>query len=141
MIVVGLAGLALSGCQQYAGNAAGNAVTNATADSAAPKALEPDQSAARRAEDEAGNATGPVALATDASLPETCRRYVATIQACITRVSGTSSTARFRERHLRSGLHRQRTETWPGWARADYLERGCSQQLENIDTTYPDYGC
>jgi len=108
----------------------GSAETNAVG---APSAAENEQrqaDAAARATAE--NATGPVALASDAELPQTCQAYIRAIQACIGRVRASGQFAEHRERMLRGMLHRDRTNTWPAWARADFLERGCSSGPESL---------
>jgi len=117
-----------------AGN--GSAETNAVA---APSAAENAQRQADAAAlAVAENATGPVALASDAELPQTCQAYVRAIQACIGRVRASGQFVEHRERMLRGRLHADRTDVWPAWARAEFLERGCTAQTEGIGTVYPE---
>jgi len=146
----GLAALALASgaCQQAATNAAADNVMLAPANSAvatpAPEPAAPSPSSAaengqREAEEAAlsaaENATGPVALASDSELPRSCQAYVRAIQTCITRIRA-GEYAENRERLVRRMLHGSRTETWPAWARSDFLERGCTGQAAGLTTAF-----
>jgi hypothetical protein len=144
---LGVVALTLAACNsdpQNGASANGASSVNSAAGNGAAEAnvaAEPEpsaeenqqQAAAEAALAEAENATGPVALASDADLPQSCQDHVRAIQACIGRVRRSGQFAEHRERMLRRMLHTSRTDTWPAWARSEFLERGCAGQTENLD--------
>jgi len=137
---------AIAACQQAATNSANElAAVNTVNSASAPETTAPapagptaEENAQRETNDAAGNATGPVALASDPELPQTCQAHIRAVQACTARVRSRRFGDNL-ERMLCSSLHSSRTETWPAWARADFLERGCVGQTEGLGAVYD--GC
>jgi hypothetical protein len=134
VVAAGLLVVALSGCQQNAGNAVDNAASNTgtatnTANAGAA-ATPPAQTPAPQ--------TGPVALASDSSLPAPCQTVVRETQACIDNLSGTQ--AAFRQDWLRSMLTSSRS-TWASAADDSYRGPVCEQDLRTLRQRVADWDC
>jgi hypothetical protein len=124
----------LAGCQQGGGDAnngagaAGNAANVQASAPAAPAAPAVDPA----------SQTGPVALASDSSLPAPCQTIVREVQTCIDNLSG--NQAGFREGWLRSILDSNRGS----WASAhDDSYRGplCEQHLDALHSRTATWNC
>jgi len=128
---VAVAGMLAGACQQSSTNdmasAANTAVTsnaaggfNATAaPAAAPAPAAPDPS----------TATGPLALAADASLPAPCQTYVREAQACLDTLADPDEA--FYAGSVRSIVHSRR-ETWQGAQDDSYRTRICSGDVTSF---------
>jgi len=139
VVAAGLIFIALSACQQNAGNVAGNSVVgnSATNSSTATNLRNASTSATPPPEDSTAQ-TGPVALASDASLPAPCQTVVREIQACIDNLSG--AQAAFREEWLRSMVASSRRS----WATAyddSYRGRVCEQDLRAVRQRVAGFDC
>lgn len=134
IVAAGLLFIALSGCQQNAGNMAGNAATNT---STATNTTNASASATPPAEDPAAQ-TGPVARASDSSLPAPCQTVVRETQACIDNLSGTQ--AAFREEWLRTMLASSRS-TWASAQDDSYRGPVCEQDLRTLRQRVSGFDC
>lgn len=134
VVAAGLLVVALSGCQQNAGNAAGdnaaNASTGSSATNAGAAATPPAQPQAPQ--------TGPVALASDSSLPAPCQTVVRETQACIDNLSG--DQAAFRQDWLRSMLASSRS-TWASAQDDSYRGPVCEQDLRTLRERVAGWNC
>jgi hypothetical protein len=134
VVAAGLLVVALSGCGQNAGNAAGgneaNAGTAANATNAGAAATPPAQTQAPQ--------TGPVALASDSSLPAPCQTVVRETQACIDHLSG--DQAAFRQDWLRSMLASSRS-TWASAQDDSYRGPVCEQDLRTLRERVAGWNC
>jgi hypothetical protein len=118
-------------CQQgpgQAGNAQGEAPGNAANAQASAPPSAPDPA----------DQTGPVALASDAGLPEPCRTVVRETQACIDNLSG--AQAGFREGWVRTSLASSR-RTWASAQDDSYRGPVCEQDLRTLRQRAADWGC
>lgn len=125
--------IALSACQQNGGNAAGNAAGNGSATNTANAST-----AAAPAASNPAMQTGPVALATDSSLPAPCQTVVRETQTCIDNLAG--SQAGFREEWLRSMLASSRS-TWASAADDSYRGPVCEQDLRTLRQRVSGWDC
>lgn len=135
VVAAGLLFVALSGCQQNGGNGAGNASTNAgtaTTTTNASAIVTPP------AAPDPATQTGPVALASDASLPAPCQTVVRETQACIDNLSG--PRAAFHEERLRLGLASSR-ETWASAQDDSYRGPMCERHLQALRQRVAEFGC
>jgi hypothetical protein len=133
MVAAALLVVALSGCGQNAGNnAAGDNATNASATANATNAA-----AAAPAQAQAPQ-TGPVALASDSSLPAPCQTVVRETQACIDNLTG--DQAQFRQDWLRSMLASSRS-TWASAADDSYRGPVCEQDLRTLRERVSGWNC
>jgi len=139
MKLIGVAAIAASmlcACQQSAGNnvAAGNAMP---ANAGAP-AGNIAQSSTNGAVPDPAAQTGPVALASDATLPAPCQTVVRETQACIDNLSG--AQAAFREEWLRVGLDSSR-RTWASAQDDSYRGPVCEQDLRTLRQRVAPWDC
>jgi hypothetical protein len=135
VVAAGLLFIALSGCQQNAGNVAGNTATNT---STATNTTNASASATPPAAPDPATQTGPVALASDASLPAPCQTVVRETQACIDNLSG--NQAAFREEWLRSMLASSRS-TWASAYDDSYRGPVCEQDLRTLRQRVAGFDC
>jgi len=80
-------------------------------------------------------ATGPVALATDASLPAICQEFVRATQSCLDNLPEDADRAS-REQNLRSALQRGRV-SWAGAADDTYRTAICGTDLAALQAGEP----
>ena len=133
VVAAGLLVVALSGCQQNGGNTAGNAATNTGAAGNATNAAAAAAPAANPA-----TQTGPVALATDASLPAPCQTVVRETQTCLDNLTG--DQADFRKDWLRSMLTSSRS-TWASAQDDSYRGPVCEQDLRTLRQRVSTWEC
>lgn len=127
-------------CQQgpgQAGNAQGEAPGNVSNASNASSASNAQASAPPSAPDPADQ-TGPVALASDAGLPQPCQSVVRETQACIDNLSG--AQAGFREGWIRTSLASSR-QTWASAQDDSYRGPVCEQDLRTLRQRTAEWGC
>ena len=129
-LAVGAACAALSllvaGCQGGAtntssNNSAGAAASNNSA-AAAPAAPAPAQAAL-------SPATGPLAIASDANLPEQCQTYVREAQSCLDTMPGAKDA--LKPHMLRTNVNRER-QTWAREQTPELLTKACTRHLESL---------
>jgi len=124
------AAFAVSGCQQGADTAT-NASANTTATnsaSIAPAPAAPTPAPAPATPDPA-EATGPLAQASDADLPEPCQAYIRGLQACLDRL--TEPDEAFRAGWVRTSADSRR-RTWALAQDDIYRARICAADLESL---------
>ena len=133
-MAAGLLFAALSGCQQNAGNASDNAAANAGAPANTANTAAATSTPAPAAVPE----TGPVALATDSSLPAPCQTVVRETQTCLDHLTG--NQADFRTEWLRSMLTSSRS-TWASAHDDSYRGPVCEQDLRTLRSRVADWSC
>lgn len=141
VVAAALLFIALAGCQQNAGNVAGNTITNTsttTNTSTLTNTINASASATPSAAPDPATQTGPVALASDASLPAPCQTVVRETQACIDNLSG--NQAGFREEWLRSMLASSRS-TWASAQDDTYRGPVCEQDLRTLRQRVAGFDC
>jgi hypothetical protein len=125
--------LASAACQQGSDKPGNSSIPGAGANNAAaatpgmPATIGPPGNP----EEAAMTATGPVALPSDAQLPQACQDYVRAVQACVDR-GGSSTNAYYSAPSVRGTLYKRRTYQWPAWERAHTLERSCAAETTEV---------
>ena len=132
IVAAGLLLVVLSGCQQGAGNAADNAAGNAATGNTTNTAAAATPAPAPAPQ------TGPVALASDTSLPAPCQTVVRETQACIDHLTG--DQAAFRQDWLRSMLTSSRS-TWASAQDDSYRGPVCEQDLRTLRERVAPWNC